>query len=69
MVQGHPRQRICETSISKITRPKIDWRCGSSVEHLLCQHEALTSNPSPTIKKKTEKKTNTVGFHLYEVPP
>jgi hypothetical protein len=25
---------------------KMDWRCGSSGECLLCKHEALSSNPS-----------------------
>jgi hypothetical protein len=36
----------------KIT--KVKWTEGvvQAVQHLLCKHEALSSNPSPTIKKK-----------------
>jgi hypothetical protein len=30
----------------------MDWRCGSSIEHLLCKCKALSSNPGPTKKKK-----------------
>jgi hypothetical protein len=28
----------------------MDWRCGSSgIEHLICKHKAMSSNPSLTI--------------------
>jgi hypothetical protein len=26
----------------------VDWKYGSSIEHLLCKHKALISNPRPT---------------------
>jgi hypothetical protein len=45
MVQGQPRQIVCETSFSKITRAK--WTGG--VTQLV---EALSSNPVPQEKKK-----------------
>jgi hypothetical protein len=30
----------------------MDWNCDQVVEHLLCKHEALSSNSSLTKKKK-----------------
>jgi hypothetical protein len=37
-------------AISKIT--KVKWTGGVIQEYLLCKHEALNSNPSPTNRKK-----------------
>jgi vacuolar-type H+-ATPase subunit H len=38
--------------------PRAKWArgVGQAVEHLICKHEALSSNPSPT-KERKEKKT------------
>jgi hypothetical protein len=47
-VQGQPGQRVHETPISKITRAKCPGDVSQAVEHLLCKHTALSSNPSPT---------------------
>jgi hypothetical protein len=52
MVQGQPRQTVHETPISKITRAKWTGGVTQAVEHLLCKHKTLSSNPSPTKKKK-----------------
>jgi hypothetical protein len=42
----------CKTLISKITTAKCTEGVTQMVEHLLCKHEVLNSNPSPTEKKK-----------------
>jgi hypothetical protein len=39
-------------TISKITRAKWTGVAAQVVDHLLCKHEALSSNPSPTKKRK-----------------
>jgi hypothetical protein len=36
--------------ISKITRARRAWKCGTSVVHLLCKCLALSPNPSPPQK-------------------
>jgi hypothetical protein len=42
--------------MSKITRPKIDWRRGSSIiECLLSKCECLSSEPESHKKKKKKK--------------
>jgi hypothetical protein len=41
--------------ISKITRAKWTGGVVQAVERLFCKSEALSSNPSPTKKKKTTK--------------
>jgi hypothetical protein len=43
-----------DAPISKITRAKINWSCGSNGKTLLGKHEALNSKPSPTNKKRKE---------------
>jgi hypothetical protein len=30
----------------------MDWKCGSSIEHVLCKGEDLSSNPGLSKKKK-----------------
>jgi hypothetical protein len=47
MVQGQPGQIVHET-ISKTTRAKWIGGVTPAVEHLLCKHKALSSNPSST---------------------
>jgi hypothetical protein len=44
--------------VSKITRVKMDWRCGSSGIGLLCKCEA----PSPTKKKKNFENSNSFNY-------
>jgi hypothetical protein len=34
----------------------MDWHVAQEVEHLLCKHEALSSNSSPTKKNKNKNK-------------
>jgi hypothetical protein len=41
--------------ISKITTEKWSGGVAQAIEHLLCKHEALSSNPSPTTKKNSRK--------------
>jgi hypothetical protein len=52
---ANPRQTVCESPISKITR--VNWTEGTAqtVEHLLCKHEALSSDTNNTKKKKKEE--------------
>jgi hypothetical protein len=45
-----------QDSISKITRAKWN-RVGVAVEHLLCKHEVLSSNPSPSKMQETERES------------
>jgi hypothetical protein len=51
-VPGQHRQIVRETPISKITRTKWTGGVVQVVEHLLCKHEALSSNSSPQNKKE-----------------
>jgi hypothetical protein len=39
-----------EAPIAKITRAKWNGGVVQAAEHLLCKHEALSSNPNPTKK-------------------
>jgi hypothetical protein len=48
---GQPCQTVHETNLQN-SQSKMDWRCGSSSKVLLCKHETLSSNPSPTKKEK-----------------
>jgi hypothetical protein len=48
VVGGQPEQIIQETSTIKITRAKWTGGMVPVVECLLCKHEMLSSNPSPT---------------------
>jgi hypothetical protein len=57
VVQGQPRQIVCEDPISKILRTGV----AQEVEYLLCKGKALSSNPSsphhtPTRKEQERKK-------------
>jgi hypothetical protein len=49
MVQASPGKEFVRFHLQH-SQTKMDWRCGSSVERLLCKCEALSSNPSPTKK-------------------
>jgi hypothetical protein len=40
----------------KKNQSKMDWRCGSSSQCLLYKHKTLSSNSSPTKKKKKKKR-------------
>jgi hypothetical protein len=53
-IWGQPRQITCETPISKITRAKWTGGVAQTVESLLCKHEAPSSNPRITKKKKSK---------------
>jgi hypothetical protein len=57
-IQGQQRQIVLVMPISKITRAKWTGGVTQAVEHLLCQHEALNSNPSPT---KNNHKTTLIS--------
>jgi hypothetical protein len=48
MVGSQTRQIIHKTLIFKQTRARWTEAVAEVVEHLLCKHEALTSNTSPT---------------------
>jgi hypothetical protein len=62
-VQGQPGQTIHKTSISKITSTKWTGGMAEVIEHLLCNHEALSSNPSTTKKKqKKEEEKGLIRF-------
>jgi hypothetical protein len=53
-VQGQPRQIVQETLPSpKLTRTKWTGGMAQVVQHLLCKHNALSSNP--VLKKKNEE--------------
>jgi hypothetical protein len=52
MVQDQSGQTVKETPISKITRAKRAGDMAQAVEHLVCEHKSLSSNPRPTKKKK-----------------
>jgi hypothetical protein len=47
-VQSQPGQRAPETPISNISRAKWTGGVAKEAECLLCNHEALSSNSSPT---------------------
>jgi hypothetical protein len=48
--KGNPANSLLDP-ISKISRAKWPGRVAHTVEHLLCKHESLSSNPGPTKKK------------------
>jgi hypothetical protein len=48
-------------SISKVTRSKRTRGVAQTIEHLLCQCEALNSNPNATKKKKKRKEKKKVS--------
>jgi hypothetical protein len=47
---------VYKTPISVITRAKWTGAVTQVVEHLLCNHEALSSNPSPITTKNIAEK-------------
>jgi hypothetical protein len=51
---------VCEALISKVARAKWTGGVTQAVERLLCRHETLSSNPSPT-KNKNYKKLQKVS--------
>jgi hypothetical protein len=66
IVEGLFSSRIAQANtspnlISKRTRAKWAGGMAQTVDCLLCKHEALNSNPSPTKKKKKEE-GNFVGL-------
>jgi hypothetical protein len=57
-VQGQPGKIVRETTpppISKISGAKWTGGVVQGVEHLLCKHEALHSNPAKKKKRKCKK--------------
>jgi hypothetical protein len=61
------KARLCKhflRPLPKITTRKETGGVAQGVECLLCQHKALSSNPSPTKKKK-----NTTTKHLEKQAP
>jgi hypothetical protein len=46
----------------KITRAKWTGGVTQVVEHLLCKHEALSSNPSPTERKKRNAQYGIINY-------
>jgi hypothetical protein len=50
--------------IFKITRAKLAGGVAQVVGHLLCKHEVLGSNPSPTRKKCKRKSTSSLYSHV-----
>jgi hypothetical protein len=52
VVQGQSGQLVHETPSTKQPEQKRTGGVTKAVEHLLCKHEALSSNPSPTKKNK-----------------
>jgi hypothetical protein len=52
MVQGQPKQIVCEIPISKITTVKWTGDVARTVEHLLWMHKALGSNLTPRKNRK-----------------
>jgi hypothetical protein len=59
-VQGQPGQIIQETLSWKYPAWKRAGEVTQVIEHLPSKHQALSSNPSPTIKKKIERKGKTI---------
>jgi hypothetical protein len=58
-VGGQSGQIIYETPpISKITRAKQTGGVAQVVEHLLCKHKVLNSNPNPATKKNNNNHLN-----------
>jgi hypothetical protein len=51
MVQGQSGQTVQKTPISKITRAKWTKGVAEVIESLLCKHEVLSSNLSPTVRR------------------
>jgi hypothetical protein len=51
-VQGQPGKIVQKYPLSKITRAKWTGGVAQAVEHLLCKPATLSSNPSPSKKKK-----------------
>jgi hypothetical protein len=49
-VQDQPRQIVCKTPISTITRAKWTGGVAQELESLLCKHEALNSSSVPQKK-------------------
>jgi hypothetical protein len=54
--RGNPRQIVLKTPVSETTRVKWTGGAAQAVECLLCNCEALNSNPSSTEKKKKNPK-------------
>jgi hypothetical protein len=65
--RSQPRQIVHETSISKITTAKWTGGVTQAVKHLFCKCEALSSNLSPT-KKKKKTQRNVWGEPMPEAP-
>jgi hypothetical protein len=56
-LEANPGKQIMRPHLQN-NRRKMDWRCGSGVELLLCKCKSLNSNTSSTKKKK--KKQNPI---------
>jgi hypothetical protein len=55
-VKGQLRQIVCETPISNIARAKLTGGMAKVVEQLVCNCEALNSNPSSSLCLNKEQK-------------
>jgi hypothetical protein len=55
-VQGQPGQIVHQTPIYKTATTKWTGGMAQVIEHLLCQCEALSSNPNPRKKEKKKVK-------------
>jgi hypothetical protein len=60
--RGNPRQIVLKTPVSETTRVKWTGGAAQAVECLLCNCEALNSNPSSTEKKKKKPKKQIHGY-------
>jgi hypothetical protein len=70
-VLGQPKKLLWETTppSSKITKGKWTGCVAQAVACLLCKYEALSSNPSPTKKKRERESRDEIrGRHLWLTP-
>jgi hypothetical protein len=51
--------------VSKITREKWTASVAQLIEHPLCKHRVLSSNPSPTPLKKKKRKKKKISMYYY----
>jgi hypothetical protein len=64
---SHVWQIVGETPSPKLARAKWTGGVPQVVESLFCKHNALSSNPSPTKKKRRKNmmyKQNRLKFHV-----
>jgi hypothetical protein len=61
------RAKISKDPISQISRPKWTGGVTQAIELWLYKHEALSSNPSPTKKKKEYIQLSRILFSHYHI--